>query len=435
MTKRLFLASVAAAGAALAASAGPSAAVALASPPPTSDDPAAAQLAQDYNLSYSEAERRVTRQDQIASVAAALSSQVPDKFGGLWTDQQNGGVIVIYATASDPRFDRAIHNAGLDGQVVYRGGTHARSQLSAAYSYLASRVASVESTDSPVSVSDDEKNNVVTFNNSPGKQLTPQQQALYDDARNQYGDVVARAEVPAGQTGGSCAWPSCDPPLRGGLWINPNAYDGSVYCTSGLNVISQSNSAYYLLTAGHCMNDGATWYEKFQSDLIWHKIGSRWNSYFGSTGDAAIVTVDNVSGWSPQGIVYVRASSGAYPTTENPTYSIKYTGTANVGDYVCHTGATIGTRCGQVQVAQTSETLDGTSVGNLAQVGYTSCRGDSGGPTYRANTAYGIFVGLTSDAGVVVGPNGAAQTCGYTSWYSLIGPIMSNLHVNVLAGP
>lgn len=408
---------------------------ASAAPSATENDPAAAQLAQDYGLSYTEAIRRVERQTRVAALAADLTAALPDKFGGLWTDQANGGGVVVYTTAPDRRFAQSARNAGLDSDVSFRSATHARSLLTAAYEYIAARLEAAQSPDAPLGVSDDQGRNVVSLDSAPGKALTPVQQSLYDDARNRFGDAVVRSEVPVAQAGAGCAWPSCDAPLRGGLWINPTTSSGNLqYCTSGFNVVSRSDGKAYLLTAGHCMNDGLTWYEK-QLDGIWHTIGSRQNSYFSSTGDAAIVAVANPAGWSPQGIVYVRASGGAYPTTENPSYSVKYLGSANTGDYVCHTGATIGTRCGQVQIPLASWTYDSVTVGNLAKVGYTSCAGDSGGPSYRANTAYGIMVALSSDAGTVLGPNGYYQTCGFTSWYSLISPALNNLNVGLLAGP
>lgn len=398
-------------------------------------DPAASQLAQDERLTYDEALRRVERQERVAALATALTAQLPDKFGLLWTDQANGGTIVVNRVGRDDRFQRAVTRAGLNGEVRFEDASVSLTRLNAAFAEIETSLESVQSEASPLGFSLDAVNNRVTVDSVPAVPFTPQQQQWYEDLRNRHGDAVGRAEQAQG-TANACAWPTCDPPLRGGLWASTTGTNSGGFCTTGFIAQSKTDAARkFFITAGHCTS--STWYGRFVSDGAWRKIGTRHvNSYYGSNGDASLITVDSNATWAPQGIVYVRPSAGAYPTTENASYSIKALGAANVGDYVCHTGATLGTRCGKVEAASTSTTYkDGVTVGNLARVKYTACQGDSGGPVYRSNTAFGIHSGSLDDAGTKPTPNGGTATCGFTSWYALINPVLVNLNVNLTAGP
>lgn len=184
------------------------------------DDPAAAQLAEDYGLPYDEALRRVNRQAAVGVLSRLLSERLPDKFGELWTDHAAGGTVVINKISEDNGFDRAVREAGLEGQVRYEPARFSHRDLATAFQDLNRTLASIQEPESYVGLSLDARNNRVTVDSAPGRDLTPTQQAWYEDARRRHGDLLARDEVAQGSAN-ACAWPSCDPPLRGGLWINP----------------------------------------------------------------------------------------------------------------------------------------------------------------------------------------------------------------------
>lgn len=139
----------------------------------------------------------------------------------------------------------------------------------------------------------------------------------------------------------------------------------------------------------------------------WHR-GEQIQSH-----DAGIITVDNPSGWQPAPIVLVRATvDDGRTTTYNEVYPIRFVrSSANLpaDRYLCSTGAsgarTTGTaiswtRCGRYHSGgHTGSPIPPSQVGtqNLGRVDFDSCGGDSGGPVYAQNAAYGLVTNASSD--------------------------------------
>lgn len=404
----------------LVATAVPGSAFAASAPaaPPGSDassnmDPAAAQLAQDQHLSYSEAAARVNRQDVEAALASGLRAAV-DTYAGSWIDQGDGArlVIALTDTSKSDEVHRRAKQAGLDDLVrivqVSRTAT-SLAQLNASLSQdieLAGTAATTRMTAGP-----DLPHNTVNLS-YPSDTLTVEQQNFLDRMHAKYGAGLTYVPSAEAAATTACSFPNCDAPLRGGLHIDTPSYN----CSSGFNAID-GNGVNRLITAGHCIkNYGTTntWSER-QTDNINHAVGPGYKYTYGTAGDYGIITINDPSstGWDPRGWVYVRASSGTPSTSEDAQYYISGEGTYTTvpGSYLCHTGYGMttygysGTACGPLSGnMQSVRYVDGTLVNNLSRFNATNCPGDSGGPVYIGHTAYGIVSGtdVTSGCGTVV---------------------------------
>jgi hypothetical protein len=404
--------------------------------PHSSPDPAAVQLSDDYDVPYEEALRRVQRQDAVFGLADSLAAKLPDTFGSLYVDHSQGGSVVVNRVGADPRIADEVSKAGLSDVVRYRDVRHSSRELQAVFTALDRDLPAVQNDQSPLALSLDPVSHQVAVATTDAT-LTAEQQEWIEKAQARYGRALTRTHAGRGQAS-ACAWPSCDAPLRGGLWIS-NTSTGSGACTSGFIAMSKTDtSRKFMITAGHCT--GTSMYQKKSTTGSWVKVGTRHaNSYWDSTGDAALYTVDSNLDWDPRGWVYVRQSTHTDPvlsTTENASYPIQSFGPAGTGAYVCHTGVTIGTRCGEVLSGTWTGTYGSKTVSNLARVRYTNCEGDSGGPVYRANKAHGIHVAFEAPAGAgtKTAPNGVTSVCSYIGWYHHITPILTKLNVNLLAG-
>jgi len=151
---------------------------------------------------------------------------------------------------------------------------------------------------------------------------------------------------------------------------------GSLACTGGFTVRNTAN-VRGTSTAGHCPNsmtfenyNGATEYsmstgvghEGRWGDLQWHTV--------------ADTEVDDFY------YDYSRARDVA--SVANPVQ----------GQTVCHFGQTSGAACNQVQDLSACVTVDGVQACRLVRMSSdTGAGGDSGGPWYYGNTAYGIHKG------------------------------------------
>ena len=193
--------------------------------------------------------------------------------------------------------------------------------------------------------------------------------------------------------------------LRGGSILQGS--NGNV-CTGGFMVRHRATSKVGIVTAGHCP-DNMVYYNwqafdsgnqitailKKEGELWDAKHDLQWHSY-------------PAVGYSALGEIY---GSG---TSEGSGLSILFTGTASVGARICHRGVNTGNTCGVVSATQydfPSGTCNGqdcdessfvVAVGdNLACFG-----GDSGGPIYSGNTAFGI-VTAAAYAGANPGQCGA----------------------------
>ncbi|MDO4144197.1 S1 family peptidase [Clavibacter michiganensis] len=159
--------------------------------------------------------------------------------------------------------------------------------------------------------------------------------------------------------------------------------DSGVICTSGFVAKSTTSADLGVLTAGHCPNrmrengTGGSYYFVFRAE------------HQGANGDIQwLASPKMMDSW-----FHVKKGVGA------PVLAVAG---ATAGTSICHYGVFSLDSCGYVKQAGMSVTLDNGSVlGNLTKAegaNLLASEGDSGGPWYGGNTAYGTHVGQKKGA-------------------------------------
>ncbi|MFI5714138.1 S1 family peptidase [Kribbella sp. NPDC051620] len=157
-------------------------------------------------------------------------------------------------------------------------------------------------------------------------------------------------------------------------------YGGDWTCSAGFNV--QRNGKYYLLTAGHCGKDAATWYsDEAQRNLV----GTVYRPSFPGN-DYAVITYR--AGLKPGGSVSLyNGHSQDIVRAANP----------GLGQTVYRSGVTSGLHGGKVTGLNATVIYDEGAVGNLIRTNVCAEPGDSGGPLFYRTYAYGLTSGGTGD--------------------------------------
>ncbi|MGX7681476.1 S1 family peptidase [Jatrophihabitans sp. DSM 45814] len=394
------------------------------------NDAAARQLSQDEGISFASALSRVRLQPAISQLNQDLTKNDPD-FGGLWIDQAHGGAVVAQTVAhtGDAHIASYAKKYHLTPIVAQRSVRFSLSQLQKTYSDAQTEVATSPKNGASLAADVDIVQNRVEIGTVGGnsKSMTAAQTSWYNGAANRGEPVHRRDTEPGGLTSG-CVFPFCNPPSRGGVFLNEGARWGSGYCSTGFNATSFVDGKHYLITAGHCGSEyGGPWTEQLLSDGAFHVVGNTHKAVRGASDDEASIAVNNPAGWHlPSGYVVVNdASSPGYPTTYNDLYSIKTTAFPAIGTYLCRTGATSGTACGPV----TSLNAGTAGLNGMIKVHARACQGDSGGPVYVGHAAYGIEVAGSGPAGTMRGPNGGVEQC-YSDFYAVnIGRVQAALNM------
>lgn len=353
-------------------------------------DAAVEYLATTYHLTTAEAIRRLTLQDKAPAVDVAARRALGAAHGGTWIDQENGGDIVVGTTRPLPAGARfSVPN------VRTRIVRYSVAQLSAIERALA-RVADPSAQVDGLRLVE----NAVAVRLRTGATMPP---AMARIAAGHPGAVtierglLRERSLECTRVSTSAAFNGdlrCDPPLRGGTAMYYVVGTTPVsMCSTGFFVRSKTSALPYVITAGHCsravsgtsvgsMRTDGAWKELFINET-WHTIGDNHNSYVNEATDAGIVAIDNEAGWTPENWVY----SNNQVRIED--YAITAIGGSTVGMAVCHTGATTGTSCGTVTVVP----YDGGAItkGVARVTGGCAFEGDSGGPIFKAHTAYGLL--------------------------------------------
>ena len=392
---------------------------------PGAADPAVLDLAKDRGVSLPEAYRRIGWQRQSHVLDEDLRVALGSRYGGLWIGRTDDRIKVgLVGAATDLRsytVRRGVADATDTVPVRYSAAF-----LEAASDWLGARVVLVnQGAPWPMGsglLLDDR--NVVELLVPPAGRMTAAQRALVYAAKRRYGGALQLSPSDWPVVGAACSFPNCDAPLRGGIRIN--APISPFFCTSGFIARSKVDSTMYLITAGHCpFGGGLGDWTAFQPKTgQQHVIGRPWNHKWDSTGDMAIIRINNPAvstGWNPKPWVYVRASA---TTVEDPDYYVSDDGGQGMGERICTTGAKTGTRCGTVTGLNLTRayTVLGTkvTVEHLGGADICGDEGDSGGPMFDGHVAYGILVAVRP------------VVCG--AFYQGVSAIERDMNVNIVHG-
>lgn len=232
----------------------------------------------------------------------------------------------------------------------------------------------------------------------PESARTASQRKLVADISSRFGQFATVEVKEVRFTRLGCTYPFCNPPLRAGIEIDSSG----VSCTGSFLARSRTDNKLYQMTAGHCnVNPGATWSTRFANREP-HNIGPFHRSAYGPTGDGGIIRVSNPSGWRSR--AWVLVTSGP-DTTANANYPIRADGNSSVGQRVCVTGAQFGrTDCGTVTAVNVTADFGDAVISGLVEASICAIPGDSGGPVFAHNTAYGLLIGTASLCDAVFEP-------------------------------
>lgn len=369
-------------------------------------DLAALDLARERGVSLAEAERRIGWQQRAHELQDVLASALrEDQFGGLWIGDDDDRIkvgVVDAGFAANTTAGRTIGGLaadhGLADAVDIVRVRHSLAALTRANDWLGGELERVNNgAPWPLQAGYVTDESTVRLGLPPrAQELTPAQRALIGEAKRRLGPMLSTYSYTDRITADACLFPYCDPPLRAGVRINP------VGCTLGFLGRSRSDGKLYAFTAGHCLDgSSSTIYSTHFSDGSVHNIGPRHNFVYGTGGDAGIIRVTNEAGWRARAWVYVWPSTGndgVGGTAYDAEYPITGDGASSLNMRICKSGVSPDrTSCGRVkELGVTVTYTSGVTVRNLARTSYCSMGGDSGGPVYASNTAYGIHVAGSS---------------------------------------
>ena len=158
-------------------------------------------------------------------------------------------------------------------------------------------------------------------------------------------------------------------------------YGGDIRCTVGFNV--QRRGKYYFLTAGHCGVEATQWYQDAQHAVFTgtvHQPSYPWNDY------SLVVYRTGIK--PPGGSVYLyNGHSQDITTAMNP----------GVGQYVYRSGSTSGLHSGRVTGLNATVNYGDGRVAGLIRTSVCAEPGDSGGPLFFRQWAFGLTSGGSGD--------------------------------------
>lgn len=385
-------------------------------------DPAARAIAAQQHLTLAQAETRLSWQRAVPSLNTALSSQLSAAtFGGIWIAPNDGDRVMVGIVGLTLHVRvivmRAVRAVGLSAATDMVPVKYSLGQLVEADTWMAAQLDKLSSREVSavhldVGYSPDVNRVLLGV---AGRNLTAGEQALVGRARARYGNLVQVVALPAGSaeampldcTDNLSIGQFCNAPLRGGIEIftvNSQGKSQRGICTGGFIARGRSSGALYQFTAGHCAvevpNGGTNRWATGFANLTGHVIGTMHHAIWGPSGDVAILSINNPTGWHlPQGWVAVMAGPNTTLNEEYPISSAQY---STQGARICESGAASGSICGIVKELGVSWCYGPlgqacTRVNNLGEASFCGKPGDSGAPVFAAHQAFGLVVALQTN--------------------------------------
>jgi hypothetical protein len=307
-----------------------------------------------FGVDVDEALRRLRLQEAVGELNARLQAEHPETFAGLTIEHQpQFAVVARFTRGGDAALRNAVRDPALAGAVRHEHAPvplrRLQTRLEAAYGRVRGR----------------------GVHAAGGLNLRANRPEIYVPAA---AVAAARAAVPV-ETGAVVVPVDRLPEpevLYGGLNLST--------CTSGFHVRNGTGTPG-ISTAGHCGNSQSQsfWTLTFLGESLTGSFDIQWHNLPGAT------TYSNL----------IQVGSGTRAIT-----STRARASQSSGEWICKQGMTTGNTCGTLNTtsycwtgACTYVYVDGGSV-NLSE------GGDSGGPWFSGNTAYGSHVlGAGNDSG------------------------------------
>ncbi len=377
-----------------------------------------------------------------ANIAGDLEDRLNDDFAGVWFDPESGEYVVPLASATvDAAVDKEMAAAQLSDDYRTRVVQYSWEELEAAQEQIDIKLSEFFDASLVYTSLDPRTNAAVVHVAAAANQKD--RATLRRIAKDVGGQVELRADnedlFQGVRDACSNLVPNCGSPLRGGVEIGPWKTANGGTCTAAFRAIGKTNGKKYLLSAGHCAaaknpsNPILNWQARDEQKLPAYGQAK----YLGEVEQLAFPSHDwmkiNVTGseWDipllnwPSMVAYWSKGSGvAGQPPIDAEYPIYGEAASVVGQGVCHSGIASGGTCGQVVETDVSYNFGepGNTTHDLVEVkGACSEGGDSGGPWFASNIAYGIHIGKTS----------VLEACGSSTYYEEITVATQALGVTV----
>lgn len=326
--------------------------------------------------------------------AAAISGKLgKERAAGVY--YRNGRLVVA---VTDQAAAGTVRNAGAVAEVV----SHSTADLASAKAKL-DQLASIPNT----AWSINQSSNRVDVQIYDG--VSAADRSRIENAASEYRDAVDITEHPGKIESTAYA-------MRGGLGITSEFTSGGAnwtrICSAGFNV-QDDNGKKYMLTAGHCMEDGAVTWHRRSGDI---PLGRAIDWVYGNDTDQSdygVVEYSN-SNVTPYGTIQYKDGSEGQISRSAPAYE---------GEEVKRVGTMSQDLVGKVLSTNATVTYDdGTTLHHMIKASNCAVHGDSGGALFSAETALGIQSGA----------NYANEPCGdsdpqsdRSSWYEPLYLVLS----------
>src|SRR4051812_42546486 len=336
----------------------------------------AAEYARQHHVEADEALRRLKAQEETVAATDRLRATYAKRLAGIFIGHEPTYRIVVLLKGGKAVPDDAIEAAGMTVPIVFRTGAPAtREKILKAIAKRGDRLRAA-------------------FPDARGMGADPRTGELVlmvgDTGRSEeeLADIAARAREMAGvparilpiEAAGNLA------AVEGGTRVEgADAVTGRhAVCTAGFVVTDGTRTG--LVTAAHCP-DVLTYVEPGGTKVELPFVG-QWGWSF---QDVQVNVAED--GGEPLFYVDARKSEARVPEMVRPRASTR------AGDFVCHRGERTGYSCGEVELtdfAPPGALCGGPCAASWVTVAGPGCGGgDSGGPVFAGDTAFGIMKGGT----------------------------------------
>jgi hypothetical protein len=335
----------------------------------------AAEYARQHHVEPDEALRRLQAQEETVAVTDRLRLAYAKRLAGIFIEHEPAYRIVVLLKGGKAVPDAAIEAAGMTVPIVFRTGAPAtREKILKAIAKRGERLRAAFPDARGMGV-DPRSGELVLMVGDSGKTA----EDLAETAARASDIAGVPARVRAIEAAANLA------AVEGGTRVEgADAVTGRhAVCTAGFVVTDGTRTG--LVTAAHCP-DVLTYVEPGGGKVELPFVG-QWGWSFQD------VQVNVAEGGEPLFYVDAKKSEARVPEGVRPRASTR------AGDFVCHRGERTGYTCGEVELtdfAPPGDLCGGPCATSWVTVGGPGCGGgDSGGPVFAGDTAFGIMKGGT----------------------------------------
>ncbi|MEU8157067.1 S1 family peptidase [Micromonospora sp. NPDC048986] len=335
----------------------------------------AAAIAGQRGISREAAEKLLSAENADVRLANQLTTELGASSGGAYLSDGN-----LVVTVTDAAAAAKVTAAGAKARIVARGERQLQS--------IQRALEAAPSEPNTTWAVDPATNQVVVSLPASGARNAGQRSAA-----RKFGAAV-RFETSAGQ-------------------IQPNvgisSGDSLGGCSAGFTATDYTFN--YIITAGHCTQGYPHWTLPNGQD-----VGPSLESNY-PEDDYGLIWMNGPSVWA----------TGVINLWNNTSRSIHGWATAVSGLSVCNSGKTTGFRCGTVLKTNVTVNGAGGTVRQMVETNICTLGGDSGGPLFASNTAYG----LNSHANRV----GSQCNSSPRTWHQPVGEAITAYQVVIYGAP